>query len=47
MRMMNTQIESTLYTDPQDARPADFCPVCGGERYWPGLHCARCEGGML
>ena len=47
MHVMNTQIESNLYTDPQDALPADFCPRCGGELYLPGLCCARCEGGML
>ena len=45
--MMNTQIESNLYTDPQTALPADFCPICGGERYPPDLHCTRCEGGMI
>ena len=44
---MNREIESDLHTDPQAQRPADFCPVCGGERYLPTLRCARCEGGML
>ena len=44
---MNREIESNLYTDPQTAPPADFCPVCGGERYWPGLRCIVCEGGVL
>ena len=47
MSMMNREIESNLYTDPQTAVPADFCPICGGERYLPGLRCARCEGGVL
>ena len=47
MNMMKLEIESNLYTDPQAAVPADFCPVCGGERYLPGLRCARCEGGIL
>ena len=47
MSMMNREVEFELYTDPQAAIPADFCPVCGGERYLPGLHCARCEGGVL
>ena len=44
---MNREIESNLYTDPQAQPPADFCPVCGSERYWPGLHCIVCEGGVL
>ena len=35
--------ESILFSDPQQARPACFCPVCGGERYLPGLICIRCE----
>ena len=47
MSMMNHEIESNLYTDPQAQIPADFCPVCGGERYWPGLRCACCGGGVL
>ena len=47
MRMMKLEIESNLYTDPQAQIPADFCPICGGERYWPGLRCARCGGGVL
>ena len=34
---------SALFFDPQAAIPADFCPVCGSERYAPGLHCIRCE----
>ena len=40
---MNLEIESNLYIDPQVQPPADFCPVCGGERYLPGLTCLRCE----
>ena len=43
---MNRDIESNLYIDLQAKPPADFCPLCGGERYWPGLHCTRCEGGV-
>ena len=27
-------MESTLYFDPQAARPAAFCPECGGEHTW-------------
>ena len=41
---MNNRIEPTLYVDEQAAIPADFCPVCGGERYWPSRWCIRCEG---
>ena len=44
---MNRDLESTLYEDPQTRPPADFCPVCGGERYLPGLRCIRCEGGVV
>ena len=47
MIAMNPYIESTIYIDPQTQVPADFCPVCGRERYLPGLHCIRCEGGMV
>ena len=47
MSIMNIEIESDLYRDPQAQIPADFCPVCGGERYWPGRYCARCGGGVL
>ena len=36
-------IEPMLYTDEQAAKPADYCPVCGAERYPPGKHCLRCE----
>ena len=35
--------ESILYIDPQAAKPAAFCPVCGGECYAPSLICIRCE----
>ena len=35
--------ESILYTDPQAAKPACFCPKCGGECYWPSLVCIRCQ----
>ena len=44
---MNRDIEPNLYTDIQDRPPADFCPVCGGELYLPGLRCLRCEGGPV
>ena len=40
-------ISLTLFIDPQTLPPAAFCPCCGGERYAPGLHCLRCEGGWL
>lgn len=40
---MHVQIDPVLYTDPQQAIPASFCPRCGGERYAPGEHCLRCE----
>ena len=36
-------LEFFLYRDPQQEPPGDFCPICGGERYLPGLHCARCQ----
>ncbi len=38
-----TMFESILYLDPQAAKPARFCPRCGGECYPPGLVCIRCE----
>ncbi len=40
---MQATILPTLHTDPQEAKPASFCPLCGGERYAPGEHCLRCE----
>lgn len=36
-------IQGNLFTDPQDQRPACYCPVCGGARYLPSLICIRCE----
>ena len=36
------EIQGVLYVDPQAARPAGFCEICGGEVYWPGLWCCRC-----
>ena len=30
------EIQGVLYVDPQAARPAGFCEICGGEVYWPG-----------
>ena len=44
---MNRDIESNLYIDLQTLPPRSFCPVCGGERYGPGLRCLRCEGGPV
>ena len=35
--------ESVLYSDPQAAKPACFCPRCGAECYWPSRSCIRCE----
>ena len=35
--------ESSLYYDPQMAKPARFCPSCGSECYAPSLICIRCE----
>ena len=36
-------LEPMLYPDPQQKRPACFCPRCGGECYAPSLACLRCE----
>ena len=47
MITMNQEIAHGLYADPQDQAPAGFCPVCGCELYLPGLHCIRCEGGVV
>ena len=44
---MNRDIAPNLYTDIQDVPPEDFCPICGGELYGPGLTCLRCEGGAV
>lgn len=44
---MSTKIASILYIDPQDQKPADYCPVCGGEVYEPSLTCLRCERRVL
>ena len=43
VEIMLTYVEPMLYTDSQEAVPACFCPVCGTERYAPGLTCLRCE----
>lgn len=43
MMKLTNMLEQTLFLDVQQAAPGDFCPVCGGERYLPGLHCLRCE----
>lgn len=37
------QTVSVLFVDPQTERPGDYCPLCGGERYFPSLVCIRCE----
>ncbi len=39
--------ESILYADPQAAKPACFCPRCGGECYWPSLICIKCENSTV
>ena len=44
---MMINVESMLYWDEQTAQPGEPCPVCGGERYLPGLRCIRCEGGVV
>ena len=36
-------IESALYIDPQNKKPAGFCSRCGGEIYSPGGQCFWCE----
>ena len=36
-------IESALYIDPQNKKPAGFCACCGGEIYSPGGQCFWCE----
>ena len=36
-------IMDMLFLDPQDQKPADCCPRCGGTRYAPSLICIRCE----
>lgn len=40
---MTATIESTLYIDPQAAKPSGFCPTCGGELYAPSHLCLRCQ----
>ena len=40
---MSTKIESVLYIDIQNQKPAAFCERCGGEMYEPSLVCLRCE----
>jgi len=40
---MYIEFAYTLFSDPQEAVPAEFCLRCGCERYAPGLHCLRCE----
>lgn len=40
---MKQIVEPTLYVDPQAARPAGYCPRCGGALYLPSLCCIRCE----
>jgi hypothetical protein len=40
---MSINIESVLYIDSQQQKPAAFCDVCGTELYAPSLVCLRCE----
>ena len=40
---MSTKIESVLYIDSQNQKPAAFCRCCGSELYAPSLVCLRCE----
>ena len=40
---MITEIEGTLFTDPQARIPAGYCPVCGGALYGTEENCLRCE----
>jgi len=40
-------MESTLFWDPQGAKPIAFCQTCGGECYGPGGYCFRCERSAL
>ena len=40
---MSIKIESVLYIDSQNIKPAAFCPECGGELYAPSLECLRCQ----
>ena len=37
------EIEPILYVDVQAEKTGDYCPVCGRERYMPGLTCLYCE----
>jgi hypothetical protein len=41
--IMTSLTEPMLFIDIQSLPPADYCPVCGGERYAPSLICLRCE----
>ena len=40
---MEKPIQSVLYIDPQQKKPAALCPRCGRECYGPGgcIRCAR------
>ena len=38
-----SKIRDMLFLDPQDQKPAAYCPRCGGARYAPSLICIRCE----
>ena len=40
---MYIEFPYTLFSDPQDAVPAEFCQRCGCECYAPSLVCIRCE----
>lgn len=39
---MYIEFPYTLFYDPQNEIPAEFCIACGCECYNPGLHCLRC-----
>lgn len=40
---MYTEFPYTLFADPQNEVPAEFCQTCGCECYAPGLVCLYCE----
>ena len=40
---MTDGIVTAMFWDPQQEKPACYCPRCGGARYAPGLFCIRCE----
>lgn len=44
---MSINIESILYIDSGQQKPAAFCAKCGAELYAPSLSCLRCERSRL